>query len=127
MVYAFYNPIPEIAYVDKRRCHEFKCGARGCKYTSRRYLDTKDKASTGNLVKHAKSCWGEDAWRAAEQCKSAADARTKVTGPIASSGSITTSFKRNGNGSVTYSHRMHTRTESRSVSNLQNSSGKFWQ
>jgi len=33
-VYAFYNPIPEIAYINKRRCHEFKCAARGCKYTS---------------------------------------------------------------------------------------------
>jgi hypothetical protein len=118
MVYAFYDPIPEITYVNKWRCYEFKCAARGCKYKSRRYLDTKDRASMGNLVKHAKLCWGEEAWSAAEQCGSAADARSKVTGPIKSSGSITASFRRRGNGNISYSHQMHTKTETKSVTYL---------
>jgi len=118
MAYAFYDPIPEIAYVNKRRCHEFKCAGRGCKYTCRRYLDTKDKASTGNMVKHAKQCWGEEAWRAAEKCHNAADARARVTVPLASSGSITASFKQKGKGKVAYSNRVHTKTETKFVSNL---------
>jgi hypothetical protein len=99
--------------VKGRRCHEFKCAARGCKYTSRRYLDTKDKASTGNLIKHAKSCWGDEAWNAAIDCKNAADARANVTNPIKKSGSITSAFKRSGKGKVTYSHRMLTKSETK--------------
>ena len=116
MVYAFYNAIPKIAYINKRRCHEFKCAARGCKYTSRRYLDTKDKASTGNMVKHAKQCWGEDTWRAAEKCHNAADARSTVTEPIVSSGTIAASFKQKGKDKVVYSHRMLTKTKTKSES-----------
>ena len=103
-VYAFYDPIPVVAYMNMRRCHEFKCAARGCKYISRRYLDTKDRASTGNMIKHAKQCWGEEAWNAASQCRSATEARLNVTGPIYSSGSITVAFQRTANGKVTYSH-----------------------
>lgn len=112
-IYAFYGPIPEITHVKGRRCHEFKCAARGCKYKSRRYLDTKDKASTGNLIKHAKSCWGDEAWKTANECKNATEARATVTNPIKKSGSITASFKRTGKGKVTYSHRMHTKSETK--------------
>jgi hypothetical protein len=112
-IYAFYKPIPNVAKVKGRPCHEFMCAARGCKYTSRRYLDTKDKASTGNLIKHAKSCWGDEAWKAANECNNATDARATVTNPIRKSGSITASFKRCGKGKVTYSHRMHTKSETK--------------
>ena len=94
-VYAFYHPVPKITYIDERRCHEFKCAAGGCKYIIRRYLDTKDKSSTGNMVKHAKKCWGDE-WVAASQCQNAAEARLRVTKPTASSGSITASFSQKG-------------------------------
>lgn len=83
-IYAFYEPIPSIAYVDGRQCrqcHVFKCAVRGCKFTSRRYLDTKDRASTGNLLRHVKACWGEECWAAANKCHSAAEARESVTKP----------------------------------------------
>ncbi|KAH9981719.1 hypothetical protein BJV74DRAFT_879180 [Russula compacta] len=103
LVYAFYHPVPDVIYVKGRRCHEFKCAAHGCKYTSRRYLDMKDKSSTGNLIKHAKSCWGNEAWKAVNDCKNATEARESVMEPITKSGSIT--------GKVTYSHWMHTKTE----------------
>jgi hypothetical protein len=112
-IYAFYKPIPEVTNVKGRRCHEFVCMARGCKYRSRRYIDTKDKSSTGNLIKHARSCWGDEAWSAANSCKNAAEARETVTKSIMKSGSITASFKRSGEGKISYSHRMHTKTETK--------------
>lgn len=112
-IYAFYEPTPTIAYVDNRRCHVFKCAARGCKYFNRRYLDTKDKASTGNLVRHVKTCWGDECWVAATACQTAQEARESVTEPYNLSGSITASFARKGKGKVTYSHRPHTKTETK--------------
>ena len=112
-IYAFYEPLPEVVNIKGRRCHEFKCAARGCNYKSWCYLDTKDKSSTGNLIKHVKSCWGDEAWMAANDCKNAAEARETITKPIARSGSITAIFKRNSKGKVTYSHRMHTKTETK--------------
>lgn len=117
-IYAFYEPIPIITYVDGRRCHVFKCAARGCKFTSRRYLDTKDKSLTGNLVRHAKGCWGEECWAAAGACHTAQEARESVTKPYNQSGSITASFSRTGKGKVTYSHRTHTKTETKYVPTL---------
>ncbi|KAF8238066.1 hypothetical protein L208DRAFT_1244012, partial [Tricholoma matsutake] len=110
-VNAFYHPIPVVAYMNARQWHEFKCAAHGCKYISRQYLDKKDRASTGNIIKHAKQCWGEETWIAANQCQNAAEARSSVTGPVSSSGSITATFEQMGKGKVTYSHRMHTKTE----------------
>jgi len=87
-----YIPVPEITYVNQRRCHEFKCAACGCKYVNQRYLNMKDKASTGNMLKHVKKCWGNKAWKAASECWNAAEARSTVTEQTASSGSITASF-----------------------------------
>jgi hypothetical protein len=63
------------------------------------------------MIKHAKNCWGEEAWLMANQCRNAAEARSMVTEPIATSGSITATFQRTGKGKVTFSHRMHTKTE----------------
>ncbi|KAG2740022.1 hypothetical protein P692DRAFT_20638331, partial [Suillus brevipes Sb2] len=64
-IYAFFEPTPRIEYHDSRRCHVFKCAARGCNHSVRRYLDKKDAKSTGNMRKHVKSCWGEEALQAA--------------------------------------------------------------
>ena len=112
-VYAFYEPVPEIEYVGSRRTHVFKCMAVGCKYKARRYLDMKDKSSTGNLIKHIKLCWGDEVWKAASECKDAGEARVAVVKPFAKSGSITASFERTGKGTVTYMHRQYTKTETK--------------
>jgi hypothetical protein len=112
-VYAFFEPIPAIEIVDGRRCHVFKCCARGCKYTARRYLDKGDKSSTGNLIRHVKACWREDAWNAASACRNADDARKSVTLPLARNGTITGVFERKGKGNLTYSHVQHTREETK--------------
>ena len=93
-VYAFYYLIPKVAYMDTQQCHEFKCGAHGCKYISQQFLDTKDRASKGNMMKHVKKqCWGEEVWLMANQCQNAAEARFSVTKPITFSGSIMASFE----------------------------------
>jgi hypothetical protein len=110
-VYAFYGPVLAIEYVKGNRCHVFKCMARGCKYTSRRFLHTKDHTSTSNLIKHVWSCWGDEVWKAAQDAGSATAAREAVTEPVLSTGSITAHFKRKGKGGVRYMHRQHTKTE----------------
>jgi hypothetical protein len=114
-VYAFYEPVPEIEYVDGRRTHIFRCMAIGCKYRPRRYLDTGDKSSTGNLIKHVKQCWGDEVWKAASQCKDACEAHAAVVKPFAKSGNITANFERTGKGTISYMHRQHTKTETKYV------------
>ncbi|KIL54599.1 hypothetical protein M378DRAFT_92236, partial [Amanita muscaria Koide BX008] len=112
-IYAFFGPVPAIEYVHGRRCHVFKCSGQGCKFMARRYLDKGDRASTGNLIRHAKACWGEDAWKAAVACQDADDARNSVTKPLALNGSIAAIFGRKRKGRVTYSHVQHTREQSK--------------
>ncbi|KAJ8582888.1 hypothetical protein M405DRAFT_749564, partial [Rhizopogon salebrosus TDB-379] len=103
-VYAFYHPNPDIEYVNSRRCHVFKCAAKGCKQRICRFLDTGDAKSTGNLRKHVKVCWGEHALEAACETKNATEAQAVVIQSILETGSIKTSFERKGKGKVTYSH-----------------------
>ena len=40
--------------------------------------DTKDCCSTLNLRKHAKSCWGEEVVKAADDARNADEVRTKI-------------------------------------------------
>lgn len=115
-IYAFFEPTPTIEYHDQRRCHVFKCAARGCKHHVRRYLDTKDAKSTGNMRKHVKSCWGEAALQAAMDCGNQMTARDGPIQSLLETGSIKASFERKGKGKVIYSHRQHTRSETRCVS-----------
>lgn len=112
-VYAFFNPTPQIIEIDGRRAHDFKCQAKRCKTKVRRYLDKGDARSTGNMRKHVRSCWGDEVLKAADQAKNANEVRQKIVGNFLRNGSITTSFERNGKGKVTYSHRQHTRAETR--------------
>ncbi|KAF8073490.1 hypothetical protein FPV67DRAFT_1380957, partial [Lyophyllum atratum] len=114
VAYAFYAPVPEIVYIDNRRVHEFACLAEGCKYKCRRFLDKKDATSTGSLIKHIKSCWGPEVWdRAYLECANADAAREKVVKGFQKSGSIFKIFQRVGKEQVTYSHRQHTRAETK--------------
>ena len=114
-VYAFHQPVPEIGYEEGRRYHSFRCAARSCKHRIRRYLDKKDRKSTGNLRKHAKSCWGAEAVEAVETVKTAAKACEHVVKPLQTNGSITAVFERTKKGNITYSHRQHTKTETKWV------------
>jgi hypothetical protein len=49
------------------------------------------------------------------ECKNAAEAWESVTKPLAKSGSITAIFKWLGKGKITYSHHMHTKTETKCI------------
>ena len=116
VVYAFYKP--DVAIVEDNeghRAHVFRCVNRGCKHQVKRWLHRGDQYSTGNLRKHVKSCFGEEALQRATDSGSVGKAREGVKTYLRS-GDLTTSFKRCGKGSVTYSVRQHTATETRYVS-----------
>jgi hypothetical protein len=113
LIYAFFRPLPMIQIINGRHCHIFACARKACRYACRRFLDTRDTNSTGNLRKHVKSCWGEEALAAAEDATSVDDAREWVVKGLNQSGSITASFERKGKGTVTYSNRQHTAAEMR--------------
>jgi hypothetical protein len=112
-VYAFFEPTPRIIEIDGRRAHEFKCCAKACKASIHRFLDKKDVRSTGNMRKHIKSCWGEEILNAADEAKDANEVRTRIVGSFLKNGTITASFEQKGKGKVTYSHRQHTRAETK--------------
>jgi hypothetical protein len=65
------------------------------------------------MIKHAEKCWGEEAWKAAEQCRDAAEVRSRVTGPIISSGTF--NFKPKENIKPTYSNQELTKAQAKSV------------
>ena len=60
-----------------------------------------------------RTCWGEEAVKAADEASSATEAREKIVKPLNLSGSIDAAFERKGKGKVTYLNRQHTKTESR--------------
>lgn len=105
-VYAFYNPVPKIEYIDGCRMHTFKCSSPRCKVRIRRYLDTKNALSTLALRRHAEKCWGIEVVNAAKEAASPHEARKEVVTGILCTGSITTHFQRK-EGQVTYSHCNH--------------------
>lgn len=110
-VYAFYEPVPRVVSIEGRRCHEFYCVARKCNYMSRRFRDTLSRASTGNLILHVRTCWGEEAWNAAKKCRNATDAREKVTKPLLKAGLVGVRKKRK----VPHFHRVPPKAETRCV------------
>ena len=109
----FFEPVPRSIKVEGHPAHEFKCTAQGCKATVRRYLDTKDARLTGNLCRHARSCWGADVVTAANDARNADEVRTEMRPGLLRDGSITAAFERKGKGKVTYSHRQHTHQETK--------------
>jgi hypothetical protein len=111
-VYAFFAPNPIIEYVGGRRSHLFKCRAKGCNKRVRRFLDKGDATSTGNMRKHVKSCWGEDVFNEVLTAKNTEAARDAVKSYLAN-GSITTAFECKGDSQIQYSHRQHTKMETR--------------
>ncbi|KIK42769.1 hypothetical protein CY34DRAFT_65992, partial [Suillus luteus UH-Slu-Lm8-n1] len=63
--------------------------------------------------KHVKRCWGETAYEAAQEAKTAESACESIVGSMLTTGSITSSFERKGKGKITYSHRQHTKSETK--------------
>ncbi|KDR70618.1 hypothetical protein GALMADRAFT_48478, partial [Galerina marginata CBS 339.88] len=118
-IYVFFPKIPRIEYKESRRYHVFECGASHCKGKNgrdvRRYLNTSDARSTSNMRKHARICWGDEAVAAADATKDLAGAREVLAKSKSKlrDGLITAEFERIGKGKVTYSHRQHTKTETR--------------
>jgi hypothetical protein len=118
-IYAFFGPIPDITYnTEGRRAHEFRCSAGVCKGKGtnkrivRRYLDTLDRTSSSNLKRHAILCWGGDMVSKALDAKVDIESARKTLGAL-QDGSITAAFERKGKGKVSYSHRQHTKAETR--------------
>jgi hypothetical protein len=63
------------------------------------------------MHKHAKVCWGVDTVKAASGAKDATEAREILS--KSKDGSIAAAFQIKGKGKVTYSHRQHTKTETK--------------
>ena len=97
------------------RAHVFHCANWGCKHQVKRWLHRGDQYSTGNLRKHVKSCFGEEALQRATDSGSVGKAHEGVKTYLRS-GDLMTSFKRSGKGSVTYSVRQHMATKTQYMS-----------
>ena len=122
-IYVFFKPMPSIVYIKDRRVHVFECAATRCMGKGngrlvRRYLDTSDAKSTGNLCKHAKICWGEEAVTAADNTKDVCAAREVLGNMKSVDSSITAAFKRIAKDKVTYSHHQHSTAEAWQVASL---------
>ena len=118
-IYGFFHPAIEISYKNGRRSHVFRCAAKGCKAEVRRYLDTGDRASSGNLFKHARACWGNEVVNHAIDLGDADVVREKVVTAKPKSGSITDFFRQTNPHKPKFSHRPLTKVQTRCVSNFQ--------
>jgi len=114
--------MPAIVIVGDRRIHEFRCNALSCKGRGkcprivRRYLDKKDRNSTGNLRRHARLCWGDENVLGADACGNLANARDGLSNAKKlKDGSITAAFKRTEKEIATYSNRQHDKVQIRFV------------
>jgi hypothetical protein len=121
-IYAFFHPCPTVETVNGRRCHEFICAAQYCKGKGgrarvvRRFLDTSDAKSTGNLWKHARMCWGTEIVEQADGAKDISSIRTGLAAAkTLKNGSITASFQPQMKGKMTYMSRQYTYKEARYV------------
>ena len=112
-IYVFFEPMPDIGYVAGHRYHAFQCAGKNCNFESRRFLDKGDVNSTGNMHRHVKRCWGEEALKAAEAAENIGKARVMVVEALNETRSISAAFECKGKGVVTYSNRQHTRAETR--------------
>lgn len=113
-VYGFFDKEAVLGDLNGRPYVEFTCLASICKGTGgrrvRRFLDTKDKGSIGNLTRHAEKCWGEQVVKEAK----GSDIESVRKGVAKQKdGSITAAFKAKGRGVVTYPTRPLTKAEIR--------------
>ena len=113
-VYVFFEE-PTVDCVDGCRAHVFKCSGHGCKASIRRFIDTKDAGSTGNMRKHVRACWGADALRTADSAKDIDEVHNKIVQSFHRNSKITTAFEHKTNRKATYANILHTRLEIRCV------------
>lgn len=112
-IYSFFKSEPVFEYVNGRKAHAFVCLGKSCRQQVRRYLDTGDKNSTGNLIKHTKKCWGNEVvTRVIENAKNANEAREFVK-KLLETGNITTIFQRTQSSKTTYSNREMNQSETK--------------
>ncbi|KAF5335302.1 hypothetical protein D9611_011794 [Ephemerocybe angulata] len=117
-VYGFFKD-PVIEYIDGRLTHKFDCirgsaCGRPTKFI-RRFQDTGDATSTGNMRDHVKKCFSLEALTAADDltANGVREVSYKNGGELTAD-AITVAFQRKGGkGRVTYSTRAHTKAESR--------------
>ncbi len=112
-IYALFGSVPKIEYIKNRKCHTFVCSAISCRHEVCRFMGTSNSQSTGNMRKHVRKCWGEDALSKAYDAKNAEGACEQLRGAGLKDGSITAAFKRSGKRKVRYSHRQHTKAETK--------------
>lgn len=114
-MYAFFEEDVVVSYKDGRKSYVFKCAAKDCGVEVRRYLDTKDAASSGNLFKHARGCWKDEVVDRAMELGDADLVREKLVKPKAQSKSITEFFNIKVPGKQWYSHRPLSKIQTRYV------------
>jgi hypothetical protein len=107
-VYGFFHPKPKIEVIKGRRSHVFKCqGPENCQTTIRRYLDTGDARSTGNMRRHVASCWAKEALAACDSAADDKEVQNKIAPDILRNGSITATFERKANSGHTLIDLLH--------------------
>ena len=89
------------------------CSAVGCTHEVRRFIGTSDSQSTGNMRRHVRKCWGEDTLTKVYDAMTSEGAREQLGGVGLKDRSITATFERSGKGKVRYSHRQHTKAETK--------------
>lgn len=116
-MYGFFSSDIKLTYIGERPYVNFVCSAPVCKGPGgnrlvRRFLDTQDRTSTGNMRRHAKKCWGEETVNKSES----SDVEGVRKGlALKKDGSITSAFEAKGKGIVTYSMAPLTKEEMRQV------------
>ncbi|KJA19663.1 hypothetical protein HYPSUDRAFT_143442, partial [Hypholoma sublateritium FD-334 SS-4] len=110
---SFWHPTPSIGY-EKNHCyHKFSCFKKSCKVKVCHYLDTKDAASTGNMHRHTKKCWGEDMVKLTMSMGNIIAARKALA--KSPDGSITEAFLVKELNKLTFLHHQHTKMETQFI------------
>ena len=116
-IYAFFNPTPHVVKVDGWCTHEFLWSVRGVPRSrfATTWISKTHALLRYNMHKHARRCWGDETLEVADLAKSVNEICDRIVRSILRNGSITTAFKHNTKGKITYSHRQHTRAKTRCV------------
>ncbi|KAF9040320.1 hypothetical protein BDP27DRAFT_1244652, partial [Rhodocollybia butyracea] len=77
-IYAFFHADPDVNFDSDGTAEYVTFSCAACRTQVRQGLKTTDKASTGALICHAKSCWGDEAVSAVQQSKSLDKAREAI-------------------------------------------------
>ncbi|KIM66590.1 hypothetical protein SCLCIDRAFT_109860, partial [Scleroderma citrinum Foug A] len=112
-VYAFFEKQPSVTLIQGHHAHEFKCSRHGCNATICRFTDKKDARSIGNMCRHIKACWEEDALCTADSTKDYDEVYEKIMSGILQNSTITTAFECKADSKVMYLTVPHTLSEIR--------------